>query len=57
MNYVQDGYICEDEKCVEEGECDSNRPCENANGICDLPDYNNCEWCDVDAKECKPGTF
>merc|ERR1719513_274195 len=50
----QDGYICEDQKCVEEGECDANRPCENANAICDLPDYNNCEWCDVDAKECKP---
>jgi len=50
-----DGYVCEDEKCVEEGECDANRPCENANAICDLPDYNNCEWCDVDAKECKPG--
>merc|ERR1712002_632893 len=25
-----DGYICEDQKCVEEGECDAERPCENA---------------------------
>ena len=41
---------------MEEGECDANHPCENSNAICDLPDYNNCEWCDVDAKECKPGT-
>jgi len=51
-----DGYICEDQKCVEEGECDVDRPCENSNAICDIDNnYNNCDYCDLDAKECKPG--
>jgi len=49
------GYICEDEKCVPEGECDAMRPCDGVDGICDLPSYDNCEYCDLDTNECKPG--
>jgi len=51
----QDGYVCEDQLCVPEGECDENRPCEGANEICNIPLYDNCEWCDTDAKVCMPG--
>jgi len=49
------GFICEDNTCVPEGECDAKRPCDGVNGICDLPSYANCEWCDLENKECKPG--
>eukprot|EP00092_Neocalanus_flemingeri_P014933 GFUD01016128.1.p1 GENE.GFUD01016128.1~~GFUD01016128.1.p1 ORF type:complete len:296 (-),score=72.25 GFUD01016128.1:158-931(-) len=47
------GYICEDNACVPEPECDAEKPCGGANNICDLPNYSNCEWCDMN--ECKPG--
>ena len=51
----QAGYVCEAELCVEEGECDAERPCEAADAVCELPSYANCEYCDLEAKECKPG--
>ena len=48
------GFVCENELCVEEGECDAERPCEGANQICNA-DYSNCEYCDLEALQCKPG--
>lgn len=48
------GYICEDQTCVPEGECDAMRPCDQVNGICN-DNYDNCDWCDLNSKECKPG--
>ena len=51
---VQEGFVCEDEQCVEKGECDAERPCEGANNVCDA-NYSNCQYCDADALECKPG--
>jgi len=50
----EEEFVCENQLCVPEGECDAERPCEGANEVCnDL--YDNCEWCDIGAKECKPG--
>jgi len=49
------GFMCEEEKCVPAGECDANRPCDGVNGICVLPTYDNCEYCDLESKQCKPG--
>ena len=55
VSTAQAGYVCEAELCVEEGECDAERPCEAADAVCELPSYANCEYCDLEAKECKPG--
>jgi len=51
------GFFCEANACVKEGECDAQHPCDGANSICDInvTPYNDCEWCDFDNKECKPG--
>jgi len=49
------GYICQDNGCIKEGECDAERPCDNANNMCDVPNYTNCAWCDLTSSECKPG--
>jgi len=54
----EDGEICDESgNCVPEGECDAERPCEGANEICNVPEYDNCQYCDVEAHptECKPG--
>ena len=31
----EDGFVCENQLCVPEGECDENRPCEGANEVKD----------------------
>ena len=56
-NIFQLGFFCEANACVKEGECDAQHPCDGANSICDInvTPYNDCEWCDFDNKECKPG--
>jgi len=53
----EDGFVCENQLCVPEGECDAQRPCEGANEICHVPEYDNCNYCDEDVNpsECKPG--
>ena len=51
---LQEGYVCEDEQCVEKGECDAERPCEGSDSVCN-EDYTNCQYCDLEALECKPG--
>jgi len=52
-----DGFVCENQLCVPEGECDAQRPCEGANEICHVPEHDNCQYCDEEAhpSECKPG--
>jgi len=37
------------------GECDTERPCELSDGVCDDAPYSTCEWCDLEEKECNPG--
>ena len=54
LSTVQEGYVCEDEQCVEKGECDAERPCEGSDSVCNV-DYTNCQYCDLEALECKPG--
>ena len=59
-----DPECCRDEDCpdgtcrpdgqCEQGECSEERPCEGANAVCD-EDYTNCQYCDLEALECKPG--
>jgi len=51
----EDGFVCEDQQCVPEGECDMERPCDGSNAVCNVPQYDNCNYCDDLVKECKPG--
>ena len=56
FHHNQEGYICQDGKCVPAGECDDMRPCDGVDGICDVPlPYENCEYCDMSDHLCKPG--
>ena len=46
------------EKCVDglcQG-CAANADCDGFNAVCNA-DYTNCNYCDVDNSECKPGIF
>ena len=53
--FYKDGFVCEDQQCVPEGECDMERPCDGSNAVCNVPQYDNCNYCDLTVKECKPG--
>merc|ERR1719323_1895294 len=50
-----EGFFCEDGRCEAVGECDTERPCELSDGVCDDAPYSTCEWCDLEEKECNPG--
>jgi len=59
-----DTETCEEQECVprpttttlDPNFCDVDRPCQGANEICQKPlPYDNCEYCDMDEKLCKPG--
>merc|ERR1711976_574120 len=42
------GYVCQNQLCVLEGECDAQRPCDGEDEICNLPGHENCQYCSHD---------
>ena len=55
---MQEGFVCEEEQCVEKGECDAERPCAGADLICNMEVggvEEVCQYCDLETLQCKPG--